>query len=1064
MSIRQRIKAMEYRTVTGNMRTALLTMVIVAGMHLAQAPARAALPSTNAPLCKEAPRIDGVLDDPCWKDAATLSDFFIHGDTNGVQTKDTVVRVTRDDKFLYFAIDCVNPNMRFLSQHGVDHDDPGIGHDDSIEIFLTRDGLGRYYHYVLNYANVQSERRLTIEEGSINRDLSWSYPWITATVPGEKGWTAEAAIPLELLNTREPGDVKLNFMRNKTNVELDMMGAKNSESRACHLWSPVKKTAHEPEAFGVLAGLREQINAPAPFLVDIDGLKTGELAIEGDSFSFRVSATLIGVSPVAGQAVVEVVQTLTNGTKQAIVTTNMALPPRCQTPLALTVPVADFAPKKLALRLTDRTTGMVLDMAPLPFEGTLIKELYPELSFYSHEKTARVKVILDLAPDALKKMALILASKDGKTIAEDKNPTPETILSADAGTLPLGANKLTANLTRNDGKIFGARDVTVTRLKAGVNNESKIDYFRRIVLFKGQPYFPFGMVDGASFETNSIVMNAFIKEFQSAKMNTIFLQTHVGTDFNPEDMKIKFNALADAGINVIVGCGVHSVLKGLEKINSQEEKERLMRERYENKYEPNIRRCIETFKDQPNILVWYGIDEANLGDWRSALFVAKLFWPTIKQADPYHINYSVYARSIPRVPEATDYFEVLGYDIYTYPDWNNIHAKICDPMAAQIAELDIRAAEKRQPIWTMPQPTSLDPGRCPRPLSGREQMCQSYTALIYGSKGLIYFTYTLASSEETWQTLETLGREIEAFAPALLNDPVKQKITYASGTYDAVRWQIPTVPMRLFRFPDGKLMALAVNGKNYPVDLTVKIKGLSGAALMFDKKTAFDVKAEEFTDHLEPYDVRAYALEAPTPPEKPVEVSIATKDHPELEKPFINNEKLITEAQARKNLILNPSFEMQKIPGWPDCYTPHKVVRVRKTEKEPADYSLDKDNPKFGEVALRLTQPEGYTWAGVFGLAVTPKDRDQPHVFSFYARALADKTRIWVGLAKGEKGNWTDKIFELTTEWKRYSMPCPSPGGLVLMQVSEDDDRTYTVWLDGLQLEKGEIPTDFSEK
>lgn len=1019
-------------------------------------------PEARVPELKTTPKIDGKLDDPCWTNAVRLSDFFIHKDAEGKQTKDTTVLLGRDDQFLYIAFDCVNPNMRFLDQHGIRYDDQNVFRDDSVEVFITRQGLNRYFHYALNYANVKADRRIIIGGG---RDLSWSYPWITATEQTEKGWTAELAIPLEVINSKEPGEVRINFLRNKTNVELDMMGAKNSESREHQFWAPVKKNAHEPESFGVATGLRDENMAPAPFLVKVDDLEIGELNIADDNFSFDVNAALLGVTPVAGNAIVEIVEKTDDDQEKIIVAKDIQLPTRCRQVVSLNVPVNDFSAKRLLFRLKDKATGMKLDERKLPSQGSLIKEAYPELSYYSSEKELRVKAILGLSKETLKTMRLGLFAPDDKVVARTERPTVETILSTKADILKPGVNSFTLKLTRSDGKVFGEKKVLVTCLRPGKENESKVDHFRRIALFKGKPYFPFGMYDGGGFSSQPIVMDAYIKSLQSAGMNTIItLGESYDETLNVDDYGKKIAALAEAGINIIAWANINRPSQvGIEKFDTQEGKRQCIRDNYENGLESRIVRCADILKDQPNFLSWYGLDEPNLGDWKTRLYVEERFWSIIKKADPYHVVFGLYARTIPRVPEATDFFDVLGYDIYTFPNWNRSHSRICDAMAALTAQLDNRAAENRQPIWVVPQPESLDPERCPRPLSGQEQRCQTYTAMIYGAKGILYFHYSLANTEEAWKTLRILGKETTVLAPALLNDPVKQNVTYASDSYDAARWQVPPAPFRLFRFPDGGLMALAVNGKNYPVDISVKINGLSGARRMFGDKISFDVQESEFKDTLEAYGTRTYVLESSPSSEDAIEVSISTTPHPELAKPIPSNESLLNEAKTRKNLVLNPSFEMRKIPGRPDFHMPYRVVRCN--EAVGVDYSLDDDNPKFGAVSLRVNQPEGYGWGGVFGFLATPKSGDKSYVFSFYAKASRDDTRLWVGLPKGKR-SWQTQVFTLSTEWKRYSMPCHSPGGKFLLQITEHNDlsRSYTVWLDGIQLEEGETPTEFSEK
>ena len=1022
-------------------------------------------PTATPPNIRIRPVIDGKLDDECWKNAAKLADFHIY--KSDKTTDDTRAWLARDDKFLYLGFKCFNPNMRFLNLNGASDDDAAICKDDSIEIFLQRDGMNRYFHYMLNYAGLKGERRVSKDnDGKVSRDLAWNYPWIAAVTSTDKSWTAEIAIPLDVLNYRTPGDVKMNILRNKIDVELDPYGAKTSETQKYHFWSPVKRTAHEPKSFGTVAGLKERNMAPSPLLIKLDGLKTGELSVEGDYFNFDVYATILGVSGKSGDVKVDIVEKLPDGTEKILVEKTYSLPPRCQKKLSIKVPVKDFSEKKLFLRVTDKKSGMPLQRISVPFSGTIMKEVYSEFSFYSFEKTLRIKAILDLTRKTLKDMSLTLKTQEGKIIVEKPSPSNESILSTSVNILKPGLNHFKVVLTGKNGKVFGSKDITIKRLK-GQGNESKIDHFRRVVIFKGKPYFPFGMYGGGSFNDQKVVMDAYVKSLKSAKMNTLvtFARAYLGR-FSKASIKRGCETLKQAGINVIIWGGMSHAIPKIVKENpgmSTEERDKQIRERYERKLLPNIRKCVEALKDQENFLAWKGLDESNLGNWQARLFAQKLFRKTMYELDPHHAMYGLYARSIPAVPEALKLFDFISYDIYTYPNWNNINSRPCEPTAAFVAQLDQRAATRRMPIWLVPQPTALDPGRCPLPLSGGELLCQAYTGMIYGAKGLVYFNYLLANSNATWNTLRTLGNQIEIISPALLNYPVKQRITYASGTCDAAHWKVPVAPFRLFRFSDGKLIALAVNSKNFPIDLKVRIKNLTGAKKIFGDKLNFEIKKNAFRDKLEPYGVRAYEISASNDPKKMVEVYISTNLYPKLAKSAPSCKAIEQRRKGRKNLVFNPSFEdRRKLADRPDFFMPYRMFKHHSIDDEPSDYFLDTKDVKFGKVSLRMTVQAGKNLrAGMLGRISASKNPDKPHVFSFYTKADKDDVDLWVGLMGG--GKRQEQTIRLSTDWKRYQIKSAHSRTSFLMQTTSKKDAPRTWWIDGIQMEEGETPTKFSE-
>ena len=212
--------------------------------------------------------------------------------------------------------------------------------DDSVEIFL-QDGLNRYFHYVLNFAGVQAERRII---GS-GRDFAWSYHGCRHGRT-DKGWTAKL-IPLEVVNGDKSGDIRLAFCATRWRWSW-MRGAKIPK-----VWRIASGAdgAHEPERFGVLVGLTD-LTAKPPFLPQIAALKTGNLDVSGEQFKFNVDVDIEGRSPVAGQARLEVIEHRVDG-EVKISEMIQDLPPRCEKTFTLTVPVADFAAKKLALRLAD---------------------------------------------------------------------------------------------------------------------------------------------------------------------------------------------------------------------------------------------------------------------------------------------------------------------------------------------------------------------------------------------------------------------------------------------------------------------------------------------------------------------------------------------------------------------------------------------------------------------------------------------------------------------------------------------------------------------------------------
>ncbi|MCE5238109.1 fibronectin type III domain-containing protein [bacterium] len=143
-----------------------------------------------------APVVDGVLDDPCWRDASAppvVSELGVGGKAAPNKTQ---FRMLMDEKALYVAVDAttapgVPPNAK-PREH-----DPKSWGDDCIEILLAPSFVGKdYYHLILTAAGVQTDS-FSQEGMSPDEFVKWNPAWqaVTKTRPG--GWTAEMLVPWE---------------------------------------------------------------------------------------------------------------------------------------------------------------------------------------------------------------------------------------------------------------------------------------------------------------------------------------------------------------------------------------------------------------------------------------------------------------------------------------------------------------------------------------------------------------------------------------------------------------------------------------------------------------------------------------------------------------------------------------------------------------------------------------------------------------------------------------------------------------------------------------------------
>lgn len=162
-------------------------------------------------------KIDGIFTEPIWASAETTSPFWKKFPNDiGRPVRKTEVKVTYDDKFLYFAVTAYDSGKAYIQSLKRD-----IGHDGNDGIGIILDPTNQRtngFFFVVNAYNAQSEDQLPF--GDNGPSWSWDNKWYSATKRYEDKWTAEIAIPFKSIRyTAEKLLWGLNFVRidTKTN-------------------------------------------------------------------------------------------------------------------------------------------------------------------------------------------------------------------------------------------------------------------------------------------------------------------------------------------------------------------------------------------------------------------------------------------------------------------------------------------------------------------------------------------------------------------------------------------------------------------------------------------------------------------------------------------------------------------------------------------------------------------------------------------------------------------------------------------------------------------------------
>ncbi|MBR4666516.1 MAG: DUF4838 domain-containing protein, partial [Lentisphaeria bacterium] len=162
-------------------------------------------------------KIDGVIDEPDWKNADVLTGFKPGGMTKKtVQVQQSYVRVTYDTDTLYIAVECMEPQPeKIVAGKTVPRDDKGwavLG--NSVELFYNYPDMAeRYYHLAIN----SNGQVIDAKHGPGWRDAAFRTSAKIATRVLKDRWILEIAIPASEIGMKcyDGATWKLNVARQR---------------------------------------------------------------------------------------------------------------------------------------------------------------------------------------------------------------------------------------------------------------------------------------------------------------------------------------------------------------------------------------------------------------------------------------------------------------------------------------------------------------------------------------------------------------------------------------------------------------------------------------------------------------------------------------------------------------------------------------------------------------------------------------------------------------------------------------------------------------------------------
>ena len=207
------------------------------------------------------PKIDGVLDDEVWQqEPLILGDWVSYNPLQGEKSPfRTDVRIAYDDRYLYFAFHCFDPEPDKIRTTISRRDN--IFNDDWIGFSLDSAATGQTsYHLIVNPSGIQMDALNTSSSGERwEADLVWD----SAGKLTDDGYVAEIRLPLQSIRFSGGSNVKMGILfwrrMSRTGVSAswpDIPPGQWVFNRHAHL---VFSELHQPRLVEVLPSITHSI-------------------------------------------------------------------------------------------------------------------------------------------------------------------------------------------------------------------------------------------------------------------------------------------------------------------------------------------------------------------------------------------------------------------------------------------------------------------------------------------------------------------------------------------------------------------------------------------------------------------------------------------------------------------------------------------------------------------------------------------------------------------------------------------------------------------------------------
>ena len=913
----------------------------------------------TVPQVQTGPRVDGTLRDGVWAEAAVTDGFRVLGTRDPAPAR-TEARLCATDEMLYVGFRCLEPDGKVAARN-TGHTAPD--QDDSVEVFLgPRQGAGDYAHFMLGAGGAFFEQKI---EGG-DRDRLWRTPWVHAVVRDQEGWTAELGIPLYVVGAGTIGEapLALNLTRNRT----------TDQGLAFYTWADLKRSFHDPESFGALAGLAGQEVAPA-FVPMVASATALSYEIRPEGFAYVVRVELVNSGGKAGTATLRLEDELEGRPAQER-TRTVDLSPVLHHTVRWQVPVAELGRRSARVRVQGRAVEWT-EVAGT--EGLQSIKVYTDRSYYTTEAQARLVCAAVFGQAHARQAGFSLTAevtgRGGEMVHQGAfaQPGRRSMHAVPIEDLAPGAYTATVTLRDGEGDEVAQSTCELIKRPPGPSTTVKFDHIDNQLLVDGEPFFPVGYM-----YTGGVWTPQTMKKLSDGGVNCLVRWSGViGGGAQTEEAQARmaveaalanrygiksFLPLAAFGPRFNYGMSMDEIDERLDTLLEA------------------LPEALRRYRGIDGVIGYYGLDEPPTRYYE----LARRLYLTFQQGDPYRILYGSSWRDWE--PEAYELYDLLGrhgywmpYEFYS----PNKLARRCTPMR----EL---AARFHKPFVATPQGCWREETR---KITPHEMRMSYYVPLIQGAKALIIFVYRDDIHPAEWKAATEIFSEVNALAPVLLEESPPQNVTcnlaaepgvavlppgpaaaetdFQPVMQESGTVELPAVQVLVKNHPDGGEVILAANSANRPREVQYTLSSLTADSRVvnfFDPAKTYERLGEAgFSDRLEGWGVRVYrTLNTDRAPDDAVRMAVNVVDQAPAEA------RQPTEARAANVLAdAHPGFETEALGERWSVFADTKAQIVT-------------DDPAEGERALAMeSNPDG--WARV-DLRKVPLAANARYEFSFQYR------------------------------------------------------------------------------